>query len=82
MALVSPEGNYVKANKESIRQSLSQIRFSTFKDKETRENPGKFDTAPEEYLTVEVSDANLDKAVKSAYVSMKADPRFEEYADA
>lgn len=82
MALVSPEGRYVKINKETIRSVISSPRFHVYEDEKSRHSePSMFRIAPEMNASTEVSQELLDQVVAGLYSAMKGLPEFNDYTD-
>jgi hypothetical protein len=82
MALVNTSGNYIRINKEFVKQMLSNVHYNTFQSKAVRDNPSEFDQYPERNVLVEVSDLLLDQVVTALYTEVKKNEGFKDLQDA
>lgn len=82
MALINKDGNYIRINKEAIKQALSSVRYHTYKDKATRMAPTEFDLAPEQVEILPVSDDTVNGIVTGLYDELKRTSEFEGCKDA
>lgn len=91
MALLSPEGHYLKIEDVNLQ---GQITFRIYKDKDQRtKGPGEFEITKQEVCFVEApadlplnhfSDLNItlkQALISSGYILMRSLPEFEGYTD-
>lgn len=83
MALQPKEStNYVKINKEYLRQLLSNAHFHTYESQVVRDSGlGEFQTAPESSTTIVVTDEFLDTVVTNLYGFLKETDQFKDATD-
>ena len=81
MALITPDGRYVRINKDIVAQSLLNIPFQVYKDKETRISPTEFDACINASMKFEVSQELVDSIVTMYYNEIKKTDAYSDCTD-